>query len=97
MTLREAARAPQVHATPDGMRTLFFMPHCEEHLYAAVLAANVERRALSHIAILGNSFSEYAERASLRQASAGGPRASLVTKLQPVAQGASYSCFYLRR
>ncbi|XP_002978884.2 protein SENSITIVITY TO RED LIGHT REDUCED 1 [Selaginella moellendorffii] len=40
--------------------TLFFMPHCESHLYDNVVKANWG--SLGKIAILGNSFASYMER-----------------------------------
>jgi hypothetical protein len=45
--------------------TLFIMPHCERHLYEAVLAASERAAALERTAILGNSFAEYGARLSL--------------------------------
>jgi len=37
------------------------MPHCELELYDAVLAANWDAARLSALAILGNSFNDYAD------------------------------------
>jgi hypothetical protein len=90
-TLRDSAalRPPsQVHAVPDGQHALFFMPHCEQFLYDAVLAANVANGALPRTAILGNSFAEYAERVSL-QVTGSANAASLLVRLQAYTTGAA--------
>jgi hypothetical protein len=77
----------QAHAAPLGEHTLFFMPHCEQFLYEAVLAASLRGSGLAHAAILGNSFAEYEERAALLR-SASDPDASCLSRLQPYIQGA---------
>ena len=41
--------------------TLFFMPHCGRQLYANVLEANWGAQQLARLAILGNSFTAYAD------------------------------------
>lgn len=72
------------------------MPHCEEFLYDAVLAANAARGALVHMAVLGNSFAEYAERTSVRLS--GAPScASWVLRLQPLVTGATRQRLRSRR
>lgn len=45
--------------------TLFYMPHCDCHLYNNLLKANWGPRQLCKIAILGNSFRAYAQRWAL--------------------------------
>lgn len=60
--LPSAASAATAHAAVPGALSLLFMPHCEAELYEAVLAANWTAAALSRTAILGNSFSSYADR-----------------------------------
>jgi hypothetical protein len=64
------------------------MPHCEQFLYDAVLAANVANGALQRTAILGNSFAEYAERVSLRVAGSANA-ASWLARLQAYTTGAA--------
>jgi hypothetical protein len=41
--------------------TLFYMPHCEHHLYESLVVYNLSQGLLSNVAILGNSFSRYGE------------------------------------
>jgi hypothetical protein len=68
--------------------TLFFMPHCEQFLYEAVLAASIRHGGLAHTAILGNSFAEYEERAALlRSTSTRDGDASCLSQLQPYIKG----------
>ena len=64
------------------------MPHCEEFLYDAVLAANVADAGLQHVCILGNSFTEYAARLSLRPAREALKSTSLLLRLHAHVQGA---------
>ncbi|KAJ1634813.1 hypothetical protein T492DRAFT_970878 [Pavlovales sp. CCMP2436] len=46
-----------------GVRTLFYMPHCDRQLYEAVLDANWPPTSeLERVWVLGNSFGAYAER-----------------------------------
>ncbi|KAE9617190.1 hypothetical protein Lal_00034745 [Lupinus albus] len=45
--------------------TMFFMPHCEAELYNNLLQANWKPKPLSNMVLLGNSFEEYEEHASL--------------------------------
>ncbi|KAL0027604.1 hypothetical protein WJX79_001199 [Trebouxia sp. C0005] len=42
--------------------TLFYMPHCDCHLYNNLLQANWGPHQLHKIAILGNSFHSYVQR-----------------------------------
>jgi hypothetical protein len=46
------------HAPPGPK--LYYMPHCPEELYAAVLSANAG--SLADVAILGNPLSKYVDR-----------------------------------
>ena len=74
---------------PDGSHsTLFFMPHCEQFLYDAVLAANMRRAALPRFALVGNSFAEYAERDALKAADPS-RSSSLLIRVQPFVTGAA--------
>ena len=69
-------------------QTLYYMPHCEQFLYDGVLAACVRLRALHRVALLGNSFAEYAEREDLRPADQRKRDASALLQLQPFVTGA---------
>ena len=42
--------------------TLFYLPHCEDTLTEALLAANAAAGTLGNVAVLGNSWAAYAER-----------------------------------
>lgn len=63
---------PQAHTARGLQMTLFIMPHCERHLYEAVLTANEEAGTLQRTAILGNSFAEYGARLLLSSAPTNG-------------------------
>ena len=52
-----------MYSVQESESTLFIMPHCEASLYDAVLRANWGG-ALLRVAILGNSFREYADSSS---------------------------------
>jgi hypothetical protein len=88
-----AARIPDSRAqtyTDASVRghVLYYMPHCEQFLYDDVLAASVRLRALQRVALLGNSFAEYAERDDLRPAGQRKQEASALLRLQPLVTGA---------
>ena len=70
--------------------TLYYMPHCEQFVYDGVLAACARLRALHRVALLGNSFAEYAEREDLRPATQRKRGASALLQLQPLVTGASF-------
>ena len=75
---------------PDGAHsTLFFMPHCEQFLYDAVLAANMRRLALPRVVLVGNSFAEYAERDALKAADPT-RSTSLLIRLQAFVTGTAH-------
>lgn len=42
--------------------TLFYMPHCEVDLICSVLRENIDAGTLQNVLMLGNSFSQYADR-----------------------------------
>lgn len=76
LTAGEKEAMEEIGCTPiqeneEGRRvavgpTLFYMPHCEAHLYDNVLKANRSSPgSLKKIAILGNSFRSYQERWAL--------------------------------
>jgi len=75
-----------VDASARG-HTLYYMPHCEQALYDGVLTACVRLRSLHRVALLGNSFAEYAERESLRHADQRKLESSALLQLQPLATG----------
>ena len=56
----EEGRRSVAAAEAEGV-TLFFMPHCGRQLYANVLEANWGAQQLARLAILGNSFTAYAD------------------------------------
>ena len=56
----EEGRRSVAAAVAEGV-TLFFMPHCGRQLYANVLEANWGAEQLCRLAILGNSFTAYAD------------------------------------
>lgn len=60
--LPSSSAAAAAHAATPGTFALLFMPHCEAELYDAVLEANWSAAALRWVAVLGNSFSGYADR-----------------------------------
>lgn len=79
---------PQAYAdAPAGGHTLYFMPHCEQCLYDGVLDAFARLRALHRVALLGNSFAEYAERDDLRPADKRKREASALLQMQPLITG----------
>lgn len=49
--------------------TLFFMPHCDAHLYDNLLLANSRADSLNQMIVFGNSFSEYERMESFRRIS----------------------------
>jgi hypothetical protein len=63
------------------------MPHCEQCLYDGVLDAFARLRALHRVALLGNSFAEYAERDDLRPADKRKREASALLQMQPLITG----------
>ncbi|XP_054813464.1 protein SENSITIVITY TO RED LIGHT REDUCED 1-like [Prosopis cineraria] len=51
------------HGRREAMKpTIFFMPHCEIHLYNNLMETNWELSLLRNLVILGNSFEEYRKR-----------------------------------
>ncbi len=76
----------QMHCVPEGQQTLFIMPHCEMELYDAILAANWSAASLARLAILGNSFREYADKNSHRRIE-DDSAFSRILAVQPHAQG----------
>jgi hypothetical protein len=73
---------------PVRGQALYYMPHCEQFLYDGVLDACARLRALHRVALLGNSFAEYAEREDLRPADQRRREASTLLQLQPLSTGA---------
>ncbi|KAK7283932.1 hypothetical protein RIF29_13682 [Crotalaria pallida] len=54
------------HGKREALKPImFFMPHCEAELYNNLLQANWKPELLSNVVILGNSFEEYEQHASL--------------------------------
>ena len=72
---------------PACGHTLYYMPHCEQFLYDGVLDACARVGALHRVALLGNSFAEYAEREDLRPADQRRREASTLLQLQPLITG----------
>ena len=72
---------------PARGHTLYYMPHCEQFLYDGVLDACARAGALHRVALLGNSFAEYAEREDLRPADQRRREASTLLQLQPLITG----------
>ena len=72
---------------PARGHTLYYMPHCEQFLYDGVLDACARVGALHRVALLGNSFGEYAEREDLRPADQRRREASTLLQLQPLITG----------
>ena len=70
--------------------TLYYMPHCEQLVYDTVLAACARLRALHRVALLGNSFAEYAERDDMRPADQRKRGASALLHLHPLVTGAAF-------